>query len=104
MFAEDEPEPESLPPQPAVDISKATNDDFVEVDNSENDSDYGVDGILPNHGQIQPQPAGAAPPMAHPGVPGMYPAMHPGMYPGYPYPQPGYPYAPMPHVPYVPPG
>ena len=102
MFAEEEPEPESLPPQPAIDISKATNDDFIEVDNSDND--YGVDGIMPNHGQVQPQ--GAPPAMvpgAHPGmVPGMYPA--PGMYPGYPYPQPGYPYAPMPHVPYVPPG
>ena len=103
MFDEEEPEPESLPPQPAIDISKATNDDFIEVDNSDND--YGVDGIMPNHGQV-PAQAGAPTPMMpapHPGmVPGMYPA--PGMYPGYPYPQPGYPYAPMPHVPYVPPG
>ena len=101
MFAEEEePEPESLPPQPAIDISKATNDDFIEVDNSDND--YGVDGIMPNHGQVPPKGAPAMP-AAHPGmVPGMYPA--PGMYPGYPYPQPAYPYAPMPHVPYVSPG
>jgi len=87
VYEESEPEPESLPPQPAIDVMKATNDDFVELNNDLNvyDDSPAQPGVLPDHGQVDVAP----PPMAQPGYPYPY-APPPPMQP-YPYP---YPYAP----------
>ena len=89
VYDEPEPEPDSLPPQPAIDVMKATNDDFVELNNDLNvyDDTPAQPGVLPDHGQVPDAPA-AAPPMA-PGFP--YPYAPPPMQP-YPYP---YPYPPV---------
>ena len=55
VYEEPEPEPDSLPPQPAIDVMKATNDDFVELNNDLNvyDDSPAQPGILPDHGQAQ---------------------------------------------------
>ena len=84
-------EPKSEPPAPAIDVTKATSDDFVELDNDvQSFNVVGEDGgVLPNHGQV-PGPTNHPPPQqpVMPMMPG-YPMMPMNPYGHMPYPYPG---------------
>ena len=89
VYDEPEPEIESEPPQPAIDVMKATNDDFVELNNDANDYEPAAPGVLPDHGQVPEQQA-PMPPPGYPMPPGYQMPVGPWPYP-WPAPYPGAP-------------